>query len=250
MTQDDQNNILPRSWKHHAKTNLQFDFSRRRTLKNRGYAASCRIKRLEQKGDLEHEKGKEYENLDQVQVQALRENSHHHPLPRMSVINGLVLVSGGHPTDGGRGSGPSPQIRRLEAVRQPKEDPSARGIRAVLTSQSALVASVLAPSITYDLIFSFSLSLSCPLEVCLFSLRVATAHAPPGCCQTRFPAVSPLNETLDDSYNDELSYLLNSSAWVHACVCLFSFIHSLEGNYYNYSLLCCDLEVKRRGKRS
>ncbi|XP_059091614.1 transcription factor Maf-like isoform X2 [Tigriopus californicus] len=41
---------------------------RRRTLKNRGYAASCRIKRLEQKGDLEHEKGKEYENLDQVQT--------------------------------------------------------------------------------------------------------------------------------------------------------------------------------------
>ena len=48
---------------------LKDHYFRRRTLKNRGYAASCRIKRLEQKDELESEKGKEFEDLDKLQVE-------------------------------------------------------------------------------------------------------------------------------------------------------------------------------------
>merc|ERR1712010_242428 len=47
---------------------------RRRTPKNRGYAASCRIKRLEQKDELESEKGKEFEDLDKMQVEIQEDN--------------------------------------------------------------------------------------------------------------------------------------------------------------------------------
>jgi len=47
---------------------------RRRTLKNRGYAASCRIKRLEQKDELEGEKSKEFDDLDKLQSDVQDDN--------------------------------------------------------------------------------------------------------------------------------------------------------------------------------
>lgn len=55
-----------------SKSQVQLMKQRRRTLKNRGYAASCRNKRFQKKGELEIQRDEELKEIDSLNVEIAR----------------------------------------------------------------------------------------------------------------------------------------------------------------------------------